>query len=193
MTHSPAQAGGLFLEVANFERYAPLTSALPMKTSQILRFKYKLPATSAVLMVLAALAVTVSLGYIAYTNPDIRITRFLTKVLSPEAPPFFFWGLTVLCFFASVIVIRIAIRSQSGVSYVELGPTSILVPKASISMSWITIPYDAIKQIRVINIPGQQVAIISSPAGESRLLSKSFAAPSEFTAFLQALQELRHG
>lgn len=162
-----------------------------MKTSQILRFKYKLPAISAVLMVLAAFAVTAGLGYIAYTNPDSRITRLLARVLSPEAPPFFFWGLTVLSLLASAIVLRVAIRSQSGVSYVELGLTSALVPKASLSMSPITIPYSAIRQIKVINIQGQQMAVISSSVGESRLLSKSFTAPSEFTAFLQVLQERR--
>lgn len=164
-----------------------------MNTSQVLRFKYKLPAISAALMVVAALAVTAGLGYIAYTNPDTRITRMLTRALSPEAPPIFFWSLAVLSLLASMIVLRVAMRSQSGASYVELGLTGALVPKASISMSPITIPYSAITQIQVINIPGQQMAVISSAAGDSRLLSKSFSAPSDFIAFLKALQERRHG
>jgi len=164
-----------------------------MKPSQTLRFKYRLPTISAVLMVLAALATTAGLAYIAYTNPDSRITRLLTRALSPEAPPFFFWGLTVLSLLASMAVLWFAIRTQGGIRYVELGPTSTLVPKASISMSPITIPYGAITKIQVTNIPGQQMAVISSTVGESRLLSKSFATSGEFTAFLQALQARQQG
>lgn len=162
-----------------------------MTTSKAQRFKYQLPAISAVLMVLAALAATTGIGYIAYAKPDSRITRLLAKILSPEALPFIFWGFTALCLFASVIAIRFAIRTQSGVSYVELNTKGALVPKASLSMSPITIPYGAITQVRVTNIQGQQMAIISSSVGESRLLSKSFATPSEFTSFLQDLQGRR--
>lgn len=155
------------------------------------RFKYKLPAMSAVLMVLAALTATVGIGYIAYTKPDSRITRLLARIFSPETLQFVFWGLTAFGLFATVMVLRFAIRTQSGVSFVELGSIGALVPKASISMSPITIPYGAITQVQVMNIQGQQMAIISSSVGESRLLSKSFATPSEFTSFLQALQERR--
>ena len=162
-----------------------------MATPSIQRFKYKLPAMSAALMVLAAFAATAGIGYIAYTKPDSRITRLLARILSPEALQFVFWGLAAFGLFATVMVIRFAIRTQSGVSYVELGAIDVLVPKASISMSPVAIPYDAITQVQVINIQGQQMAIISSSVGESRLLSKSFATPSEFTSFLQVLQERR--
>jgi hypothetical protein len=142
-------------------------------------------------MVLAALAPTAGIGYIAYTKPDFYRIRLLARILSPEALQLVFWGLTAFGLFATVIVLRFAIRTQSAVSFVELGSIGALVPRASISMSPITIPYNSITQVQVTNIQGQQMAIISSSVGESRLLSKSFATQSEFTSFLQALQERR--
>lgn len=163
-----------------------------MTTSNVQRFKYKLPASSAVLMVLAALAATAGIGYIAYMKPDSRITRLLARMLSPEALQFVLWGGAAFALIATVIVLRFAIRTQNGLSYLELGSTGALVPKASLSMPPITIPYGAITQIQVTNIQGQQMAIISSAVGESRLLSKSFSTPNEFTSFLQTLQERRN-
>lgn len=160
-------------------------------TLQTQRFNYKLPALSAALMVLVALAVTASLGYIAYANPDSRHTRLIARVLTPEIAPYFWWGFTFLALIATAIAIWFAIRSQSALRYVELGPINALVPKASLSMASLAIPYSAITQIQVLKIPGQQMAIISSSVGTSRLLSKSFKSPSEFSAFLQALQARR--
>lgn len=164
-----------------------------MNNYQILRFKYKFTASSAVLMVLAAFAVTVSLGYIAYIPPDARLTRLLSRLLSPEAPSMVFWGLTALSFFASIFVTHAAFSSFNSINHVELGPSGALVPSASISMSPIMIPYRSIRGIQVMNVHNHQMAVISSSVGESRLLSKFFASPSDFTAFLLALEQRRHG
>lgn len=164
-----------------------------MNPSQTLRFKYKLPAISAVLMVLVTFATTAALGYIAYTNPAFHRTRLLTRLLSPEALPIFFWGLTIISLIASLIVLQFAIRTQYGMRYVELGPMSALVPKAGLSMSPITIPYNTITQIQIMNIHGKKIAIIFSMVGESRLFAKSFLTSGEFTTFIQVLQERRHG
>lgn len=160
-------------------------------TLQTLRFSYKLSAMRATLMVVVALGVTAGLGYIAYANPDSRYTRLFARVLSPEIAPYFWWGLTFLALIASAIVIWFAIRSQSAPPYVELGPTNALVPQGSLTMVTLAIPYSAITQIQILNIPGQQMAVISSPFGTSRLISKSFKSPGEFTSFIQALQGRR--
>lgn len=147
---------------------------------------------NAILMVLVSFAATAGIGYIAYMKPGSRMTRLLIRILSPEATQFIFWGATIFGLIATVIVLRFAIRTQNGLGYLELGPTGALVPKASISMSPITIPYGAITQVQITNIQGQEVAIVSSEVGESRLLSKAFATPNEFMSFLHALQERRN-
>lgn len=164
---------------------------IPMKTSQTLRFKYKLPLSSAMPTVFLTLATTAGLGYITYMNPDVGMTRLLAGMFSPEAPRFFYWVLTALSSFASLIVLWLAIRSQSVACYLEVGPTSALVPNASLPIASITIPYRLISKIRVTDVQGQQIAILSSSVGESRLLSTSFAAPGEFTAFLNAFLNAR--
>jgi hypothetical protein len=163
-----------------------------MNNDQTLRFKYKFTTSSAVLMVLAAFAVTVSLGYFASHPPDARLTRLLSRLLSPEAPFIVFWGLTALSLFASIFATRAAFSSSNSINHIELGPSSALLPSASITMSPITIPYRFIRQIRVMNIQNHQMAVISSSVGESRLLSKFFASPGDFTAFLLALEQRRH-
>jgi hypothetical protein len=164
-----------------------------MRSNETLRFEYRFTAFSAVLMVIAAFAVTAGLGYIAYTNPEYRLTTLLSRLLSPSAPPLVFWALTILCFLASLFALRVAIRAPGSISHVELGPTGALVPQASVSMKPITIPYSSIRNIQVKDIQGQQMAVISSSVGESRLLAKFFATPSDFTAFLLALEQRRHG
>lgn len=59
-------------------------SALIMNNDQLLRFKYKFTAANAALMVFVAIALTASLGYMAYANPDIRLMRSLFRLASPE-------------------------------------------------------------------------------------------------------------
>ncbi|MFC3686651.1 hypothetical protein [Hydrogenophaga luteola] len=163
-----------------------------MRSNETLRFDYKFTATSAVTMVIAAFAVTAGLGYIAYTNPETRLTMVISRLLSPSVPPIIFWALTALCFIAALFTLHVAFRASRSISHVELGPNGALVPLASISMKPITIPYGSIRNIQVKDIQGQQLAVISSTVGESRLLAKFFATPSDFTAFLLALERRRH-
>ena len=144
-------------------------------------------------MVLAAISVTAGIGYIAYANPEVRITRLLPGVFSPEAPTMIFWALTVLSLAATLFTLSVAFKSLNSVNYVELRPNDAFVPSASISMSPIAIPYRSIRQIQIVNIQNQQMAVISSSVGEARLLSKFFTTAGDFTAFLLALEQRRHG
>jgi hypothetical protein len=164
-----------------------------MNNIQTIRFNYKFSSSSAVLMVLAAMAVTVGIGYLAYANPDVRITRLLSGVLSPEAPPMIFWALTGLSFVATLFTLVVAFKSFNSVNYIELRPNDAFVPSASISMSPIAIPYRSIRQIKIVNVQSYQMAVISSSVGEARLLSKFFTTAGDFTAFLIALEQRRHG
>lgn len=161
-----------------------------MNTSQPLRFNYKFTVTSAVWMVLLTLFVTAALAYTAYSTPDVRLVRLLSQLFSPEIASMIFWGMAVLCLFATFLAIKFAFSAKA-LNYVELGPDGAYVPSATMSMTPITIPYKAIKNIQIVNFNKQQIAVISSTVGESRLLAKFFDQPSHFTTFLLGLEQRR--
>lgn len=166
---------------------------IPMKSFSACRFHYQLPVRSAIQMVLVTIALTAGMTHIASARPDSRLMRRLSRLLSPEAISALFWGFAVFGIIASILVIWLAIRSQTGVRYVELGPSEILVPKASMSMKHIRIPYLAITHLQIVNYHGQRMVVIHSKVGESRLSEKSFATPKAFESFLQVLQERSNG
>jgi hypothetical protein len=157
-----------------------------------LRFEYKFSVQNAALMVFACLAVTISIGFIAYTNPNIGISRMLSKFLSPNAPVLFFWIVFLICLLATIFALVFAVKSFNTLKFVELGPSFVVLPSASVTMSPISIPYSTISQVQVVNIQNQQIAVISSTIGEARLLSKFFATSDSFEAFLLELKQRRH-
>jgi hypothetical protein len=144
-------------------------------------------------MVFATLALTAGMAFVAYTRPDSPLMRRLTRLLFPEAISALLWGFTLFGFVASILVIWLAIRSQTGIRHVELGPSSALIPKASMSMKLIRMPYTAIINVQIVNLQGQRMAVIRSKIGESRLFEKSFATPKAFEVFLQELRERCNG
>jgi hypothetical protein len=158
-----------------------------MKTNKTLRFKYKLPVSSALLMVMLTIGLTLFSGFVAYTNPDFRITRLLTKLFSPDAPSIFFWVLTILSGLSSLFVLWFVFRTQKAGGFIELGESSLFVPKANIAMSYFAIPYDSINDVATITLSGQRMLFIKSTVGESRLSSKWFATAEEFAEFHQEL------
>lgn len=158
-----------------------------MNTQQTLRFEYRLSPVSAALMVLAVIILSVLVGYIAYTNSEMHLTRGL----APETRPIIYWGMTVLCFGTGIVVVRIALNCFNSFRHVELGPAGTLVPSDIISMTPVAIPYRSISNIRVMHAGKHQFVVISSSLGESRLLSKLFASPNDFTEFLSVLEQRR--
>ena len=97
-------------------------------------------------MVFVTCVITFSLGYFAYTDDlplYLRLLPHATNVL---------WGLTAIGGLLSVIVLWFAIRSQISVADLELGPINVIMPKASLSMQTIIVPYTAIMKVNVVKI-----------------------------------------
>ena len=133
-------------------------------------------------MVLVAFAILAGVAYIAYTNQKgLRIGGLIT--LSPAGATTFFWVLALLSLFPACLAVWFAVRNHSGPGFVELGPASALVRKASLSASLLDVPYSAIEQVRTVKVSGQQMIVITSAVGEARLMSTAFATPVEFAAF----------
>ena len=82
-----------------------------------------------------------------------------------------------------------AVQDHRGPQYVELGEQAAFLPKASVSRIMLSVPYSAIRQVRTVLIPGQQMILIDSSVGQARLLSKAFASSHDFALFLRSLQE----
>ena len=164
-----------------------------MNNESPLRFAYKLPAANAILMVLVVIAVTLSMVFLAQSNPDTRLTRSLARIFSPIELPVIYWGMAVLCSFATIYVLFISAKMSKGIRYVELGSNGVFVPSATMSMTQITIPYKAIRGIQILSVQKHKLAIISSSVGESRLSSQCFSTPGDFTTFLSVLEQRNRG
>ena len=144
-------------------------------------------------MVLVPIVLTAGMTHVASAWPDSCLMRRLPRLLFPEALSALLWGFVVFGIIASILVVCLAIRSQTGVRYVELGSSGILVPKASMSMKQIRIPYLPITHLQIGNYHGQRIVVIHSKVGESLLSEKSFATPKAFESFLQVLEERFNG
>ena len=142
---------------------------------------------------LAAFIVTTGCGYVAYTGLESNKTKILSSLLPPEVRPFFWWGLTAIGLLASLTVAWSSFcQINSSITHLELGPEEARLRSATLSVAPITIPYKSIKLIKTINMKkGQQMTIISSSVGASRIFSKFFASPSDFTTFLLTLEQRR--
>lgn len=163
-----------------------------MDTYQKLRFYYKLPLANALVMVALSIVITALMAHYAVNIPDAKYTRLLVRLVSPDAPVYFYSGLTVLSLFCSVFAIVFAVKSQIGGKYITLDTTSAIVPLASLSMKKIAIPYRQISRIQLLSIKKLKIILIQSTVGESRLSEKSFASPNEFTRFYLELQRRRN-
>ena len=169
-----------------------LTITMTTKT-QSLRFKYGWKPFAVVILALVVFSLTAGMAYIAHTVPDVRFTRLLSKLVSPEAPAIAYWTLTAITGVLSVLGVAIAIKAAGAVTHVELNSTGALLPSASLSSRPFLMPYKSIRQIQVVEVQGHPMAVISSTVGESRVISKQFASPKDFSAFLLALEQRRHG
>jgi len=154
-----------------------------------LRFSYRLSLIRTVAMLAAAVAVPSGLAYIARgSHRPVQMFRVIT--LSPSQASTFFWTFFVLSLLAAGIAVWVVVQSHTGPGYVELGPQAAVLPRASLSRVLMSVPYAAISEIRAIHLPGrQQMIIVESPAGQTRVSSRAFATAADFARFLRALHE----
>lgn len=153
-----------------------------MKDEHILQFRYRRTSFGAIMIVVMAFALTGVLGTLAVATPD---------ALFPQTPALVFWALTAASLLASLFTAKTVLSGAAASTLVALRPEGAVLPKASLSMASITVPYDAIQRLQILRVGNHQLAVITSPRGECRLFSKSFASPGHFTAFLLALEQLR--
>jgi hypothetical protein len=150
-------------------------------------FYYNISKTQLIVMVIIASALPFLLASIATDNQKgLRLFRIVT--LSPNDATLFYWGMAILCAFAALATIFMVFTSLRHPKKVELYATHANLPKASMFGGQLSIPYDLITNISQKRLSAtQEMVVIKSALGESRLLASHFKGVLGYEDFLSAL------
>ncbi|ATG88628.1 hypothetical protein MKLM6_0349 [Methylomonas koyamae] len=142
------------------------------------RYRYRLPARLAVLLLFLAVAPTGGLAYLAGCGVFAKYAGLLVWLAAAS-------GLL------AILPLWIVARALAKQNFIELRAEEALLPKATLALAFIGMPYSAIKQISVLKLSGHSVAVVVSAFGESRVSSDWFAQEGEFAEFLEQLERRR--
>lgn len=150
-------------------------------------FDYNISKTKLIVMVIIVSALPFLFASIATDNyKGLRLFRIVT--LSPNDATLFYWGLVILCSFAALTTILMVLTSLRHPKRVELYATHANLPKASIFGGQLNIPYKSITNISQRKISAtQEMVVIKSTVGESRLIASYFKGMQGYQDFLSAL------
>ena len=116
----------------------------------------------------------------------LRLFHIIT--LSPSDATLFYWGVAILCLLAALVTIFVVLTSLRHPKQVELYATHANLPKASIFGGQINIPYELITNISRRKISAtQEMLVIKSTIGESRLIASQFKGVFGYEDFVSAL------
>ncbi len=150
-------------------------------------FNYSISKTQLIVMVIIVSALPFLLASIASGNhKGLRLFRIVT--LTPNDATLFYWGMTILCAFAALATIFMAFTSLRHPKKVELYATHANLPKASMFGGQLNIPYQSITNISQRKLSAiQEMVVIKSTVGESRLIASHFKGLLGYQDFLSAL------
>ncbi|WFP49428.1 hypothetical protein PL263_15165 [Methylomonas sp. EFPC3] len=146
--------------------------------SEVIRYRYRLPSRIAASLLFAALAPTSGLAYLAVSAPLSQYASLIGL-------------LTVASGICAVLLGWIVARASFKPHYIELREEEALLPKASLTLPIICMPYSAIEQVKRLKVSGHTVAVVVSAFGEARVNSGWFTAPGEFAEFLEQVERRR--
>ncbi len=150
-------------------------------------FYYNISKTQLIISVVIVSALPFLLASVATDNhKGLRLFRIFT--LSPNDATMFYWGMAILCAFAALATIFMVFTSLRHPKQVELYAAHANLPKASMFGGQLNIPYESITNIsRKQFSANQEMVIIKSSVGESRLLASQFKGVMGYEDFLSAL------
>ena len=141
-------------------------------------------------MAVVSLALPAAAVFLASTNRGLRIFGF---TLAPEQAAIFFWVLAIVTAFGAALVFWLIFRTLRGPHFLVLGRAEAVLPKASIRVNMMTVPYSAIQSMAVVQIPGGKMAIVHTSQGEARVGAFGFKSEKDFEKFVLALQQRLDG
>lgn len=144
----------------------------------VIRYRYRLPPRFVASLLFLAIAPTGGLAYLAASGVLPNYADLLGWLAAASA----LWA---------ILPLWLVGRALAKPSFIELRAEEALLPRASLALTFIGMPYTAIKQISVLEVSNHSVAVVASAFGESRVSSAWFAAEGEFAEFLREIQR-RH-
>ncbi|OAI15713.1 hypothetical protein A1507_12860 [Methylomonas koyamae] len=146
--------------------------------ADLIRYRYRLPARFAAWLLFLAMAPPGGLAYLAGCGVFAKYAGLLVWLAAAS-------GLL------AILPLWIVARALAKQNFIELRAEEALLPKATLALAFIGMPYSAIKQISVLKLSGHSVAVVVSAFGESRVSSDWFPLESEFAEFLAQLEQRR--
>ncbi len=150
-------------------------------------FNYNISKTQLIISVIIVSALPFLLASVATSNQKgLRLFHIVT--LSPNDATLFYWGMAILCAFAAFATMFMVFTSLRHPKQVELYATHANLPKASMFGGQLNIPYESITNISQKRLSAtQEMVVITSTVGESRLVASQFKGFLGYQDFLSAL------
>jgi hypothetical protein len=149
-------------------------------------FQYCIPATRHVVGLTLCTSLAVTVGYFAAGN-KVGIHGFKSMSFSAQEASIIFFGVALLFALGAAGCIMMLRRSLKGPIRLSLESDSVLTPRSSLKGELLNIPYTAIQKVSLHSVQTQQLLVIDSSVGRSRLSSIGFTSELEFVAFYEAL------
>ncbi len=150
-------------------------------------FEYNISKVQLLLMVAISTALPFLMAWMAEDNQKgLRLFHIIT--FSQNDATSFYRGMAMLCGIAALFVIFTVFSSLRHPKQVELHATHANLPKASMFGGQLNIPYNLITNISRRTISAtQEMVVIKSTVGESRLIASQFKGLLGYQDFLSAL------
>jgi hypothetical protein len=149
-------------------------------------FLYRISPTRHAVGLALCLALAITVAYFAAVNKEGLIGFKSTSFSAAEASIIFF-GVAALFSIGAVCCVIMLKRSLEGPESLTLGALSLSAPRASLKGDMLSIPYTSIKQVTLHSVQNQQMVVIDSAVGQSRVSSIGFVSEVEFESFYQGL------
>jgi hypothetical protein len=156
-----------------------------MKTPTPIRFSYAISSVATIRMALAAGLVAAAFIFAAASGRDFTImggfpiSAGFVKLLAALS--------TAACLY-TLVAARALSRQRKEFQFVELTRDGIIIPGSGSNAGSLTSAYSDILNLSLRNVANQQLLVITTRHGESRLLSSGFKTLGDFSQFSSSLQ-----
>jgi hypothetical protein len=149
-------------------------------------YLYRISPTRHALGLALCLALAIIVAYFAAVNKE-GLTGFKSASFSVAEASIIFFGVAVLFLIGAICCVIMLKRSLDGPASLMLGALSLSAPRASLKGDMLSIPYTSINKVTLHSVQNQQMVVIDSAVGQSRVSSIGFASDVEFESFYQGL------
>lgn len=149
-------------------------------------FQYCIPATRHVVGLTLCTSLALTVGYFAAGN-KIGTHGFKAMSFSAQEASMIFFGVALLFALGAAGCVMMLRRSLKGAVSLSLGTDHLITPRSSLKGEMLNIPYAAVRKVSLHSVQTQQLLVIDSTIGRSRLSSIGFMNEMEFVAFYEAL------